>query len=156
MYNSNKLDPPSPGENDIVRAQAEWKQYKKDILEQNEYLSSFKKESEQDLVLLLSIEEIKSKISTLYNLHFNDNMWIYHNFKDAIVTCKVLSTTATFRTFAANEYPMFSWLSEPDETIKVKFLSGVKFDIIKTIEIMNNLFAERQLWLEYKGDINND
>lgn len=156
MYNSNKLDPPSPGENDIVRAQAEWKQYKKNILEQNEYLSSFKKESEQDLVLLLSIEEIKSKISTLYNLHFNDNMWIYHNFKDAIVTCKVLSTTATFHTFAANEYPMFSWLSESDETIEVKFLSGVKFDIIKTIEIMNNLFAERQLWLEYKGDINND
>lgn len=156
MYNSNKLDPPNPGENDIVRAQAEWKQYKKNILEQNEYLPSFNKDSDRDLALLLSIEEIKSKISTLYNLQFIDNMWIYHNFKDAIVVCKVLSTTATFRTFAKNEYPMFSWLSEPDETIEVKFLSSVKFDIVKTIEIMNNLFAERQLWLEYKGDINND
>lgn len=156
MYNSNKFDSPSPGENDIAKARTEWEQYKKNILEQNEYLSSFKKESDRDLALLLSIEEIKSKISTLYDLQFTENMWIYRNFKDAIVTCKVLSTTATFRTFAANEYPMFSWLSEPDETIEVKFLSSVKFDIVKTIEIMNNLFAERQLWLEYKGDTSND
>ena len=87
MYNSSKLDPPR--ENDVVHAQAEWEQYKKDILEQN-------------------------------------------------------------------KYPMFSWSFEPDETIEVKFLSGVKFDIIKTIEIMNNLFAERQLWLEYRGNISND
>ena len=83
-------------------------------------------------------------------------MWIYHNFKDAIVACKVLSTTATFRTFAENKYSIFSWKSEPDETVEVKFLSGAKFDIVKTIEIMNNLFADRQLWLEYRGDINND
>lgn len=154
MYNSSKLDPPR--ENDVVRAQAEWEQYKKDILEQNEYLSSFNKESDRDLALLLSIDDIKSKINTLYGLQFTDNMWIYNNFKDAIVTCKVLSTTTTFRTFAENKYPMFSWSFEPDETIEVKFLSGVKFDIIKTIEIMNNLFAERQLWLEYRGNISND
>lgn len=154
MYNSSKLDPPR--ENDVVRAQAEWEQYKKDILEQNEYLSSFNKESDRDLALLLSIDDIKSKINTLYGLQFTDNMWIYNNFKDAIVTCKVLSTTATFRTFAENKYPMFSWSFESDETIEVKFLSGVKFDIIKTIEIMNNLFAERQLWLEYRGNISND
>ena len=154
MYNSSKLDPPR--ENDVVRAQAEWEQYKKDILEQNEYLSSFNKESDRDLALLLSIDDIKSKINTLYGLQFTDNMWIYNNFKDAIVTCKVLSTTATFRTFAENKYPMFSWSFEPDETIEVKFLSGVKFDIIKTIEIMNNLFAERQLWLEYRGNISDD
>jgi len=154
MYNSSKLDPPR--ENDVVHAQAEWEQYKKDILEQNKYLSSFNKESDRDLALLLSIDDIKSKINALYGLQFTDNMWIYNNFKDAIVTCKVLSTTATFRTFAENKYPMFSWSFEPDETIEVKFLSGVKFDIIKTIEIMNNLFAERQLWLEYKGNISND
>ena len=156
MYNSSKFDSPNPGENDIVRAQSEWEQYKKNILEQNEYLSSFDKESDRDLALLLSIDDIKSKISMLYGLQFTDDMWIYRNFKDAIVACKVLSTTATFHTFAKNKYPMFSWLSEPNDTIEVKFLSGVTFDIIKTIEIMNNLFAERQLWLEYKGDINND
>lgn len=154
MYNSNKLDPPRG--NDIVRAQAEWEQEKKNILEQNKYLSSFNKESDRDLTLLLSIDEIKSKINTLYGLQLNGNMWIYRNFKDAMVTCKVLSTTATFHTFATNKYPMFSWLSEPDDTVEVKFLSGVTFDIIKTIEIMNNLFAERQLWLEYRGDTNND
>ena len=154
MYNSSKLDPPR--ENDVVRAQAEWEQYKKDILEQNEYLSSFNKESDRDLALLLSIDDIKSKINMLYGLQFTDNMWIYNNFKDAIVTCKVLSTTATFRTFAENKHPMLSWSFEPDDTIEVKFLSGVKFDIIKTIEIMNNLFAERQLWLEYRGNISND
>ena len=156
MYNSSKFDSPNPEENDIVRVHSEWEQYKKNILEQNEYLSSFDKESDRDLALLLSIDDIKSKISMLYGLQFTDNMWIYHNFKDAIVACKVLSTTTTFHTFAENKYPMLSWLSEPDDTVEVKFLSGVKFDIIKTIEIMNNLFAERQLWLEYKGDINND
>lgn len=154
MYNSSKLDPPRG--NDVVRAQAEWEQEKKNILAQNEYLSSFNKESDRDLALLLSIDEIKSKINTLYGLQFTDNMWIYRNFKDAMVTCKVLSTTTTFHTFAANKYPMFSWLSEPDDTLEVKYLSGVTFDIIKTIEIMNNLFAERQLWLDYRGDINND
>lgn len=154
MYNSNKLDPPRG--NDIVRAQTEWEQEKKRILEQNEYLSSFNKESDLDLTLLLSIDDIKSKINELYSFQINDNMWIYRNFKDAMVTCKVLSTTATFHTFARNKYPMFSWLSESDDIIEVKFLSGVTFDIIKTIEIMNNLFAERQLWLEYKGDNNND
>lgn len=154
MYNSSKLDPPRG--NDIVRAQAEWEQEKKNILAQNEYLSSFNKESDRDLALLLSIDEIKSKINALYGLQFTDNMWIYRNFKDAMVTCKVLSTTTSFQVFAANKYPMFSWLSEPNDTIEVKFLSGVTFDIIKTIEIMNNLFAERQLWLDYRGDINND
>lgn len=154
MYNSSKLDPPRG--NDVVRAQSEWEQEKKNILAQNEYLSSFNKESDRDLALLLSIDEIKSKINTLYGLQFTDNMWIYRNFKDAMVTCKVLSTTTTFHTFAANKYPMFSWLSEPDDTLEVKYLSGVTFDIIKTIEIMNNLFAERQLWLDYRGDINND
>lgn len=154
MYNSSKLDPPRG--NDVVRAQAEWEQEKKNITEQNEYLSSFNKESDRDLALLLSIDEIKSKINQLYGLQFTDNMWIYRNFKDAMVTCKVLSTTATFHTFATNKYPMFSWLSEPDDTVEVKFLSGVTFDIIKTIEIMNNLFADRQLWLEYRGDTNND
>ena len=153
MYNSNKL---VPRENDIICAQTEWEQEKKNILEKNEYLSSFNKESDRDLSLLLSIEDIKSKISALYDLQFTDNMWIYHNFKDAIVACKVLSTTATFRTFAENKYSIFSWKSEPDETVEVKFLSGAKFDIVKTIEIMNNLFADRQLWLEYRGDINND
>jgi len=154
MYNSSKLDPPRG--NDVVRAQAEWEQEKKNILAQNEYLSSFNKESDRDLALLLSIDEIKSKINTLYGLQFTDNMWIYRNFKDAMVTCKVLSTTTSFHMFATNKYPMFSWLSEPDDTIEVKYLSGVTFDIIKTIEIMNNLFAERQLWLDYRGDVNND
>jgi len=154
MYNSNKLDPPRG--NDVVRAQAEWEQEKKNIAEQNEYLSSFNKESDRDLALLLSIDEIKSKINKLYGLQFNDNMWIYHNFRDAMVTCKVLSTTTSFHVFAENRYPMYSWLSEPDEFIEVKYLSGVTFDIIKTIEIMNNLFADRQLWLEYRGDTNND
>ena len=153
MYN---LDKDYPEKDDIIRAQTEWEQEKKNILEKNKYLSSFNKESDRDLALLLSINDIKSKISTLYGLQFTDDMWIYHNFKDAIVTCKVLSATVTFCTFAANKYPMYSWLSVPNDTIEVKFLSGVKFDIIKTIEIMNNLFAERQLWLEYKGDINND
>lgn len=156
MYNSSKFDSPNPEENDIVRVYSEWEQYKKNILEQNEYLSSLSKESDQDLTLLLSINDIKSKINTLYGLQFTDNMWIYRNFKDAIVACKVLSKNLTFQEFAANKYPMFSWLSEPEDILEVKFLSGVKFDIIKTIEIMNNLFAERQLWLEYKGDINND
>ena len=156
MFNLSKLDSPSPGENDIVKVQSEWKQEKKNILEQNEYLSSFSKESDQDLALLLSIDDIKSKINALYGLQFTDNMWIYRNFKDAIVACKVLSTTATFRTFAESKYPMFSWLFEPNDTIEVKFLSGVKFDILKTIEVMNNLFAERQLWFDYKGDTNND
>ncbi len=154
MYNSSKLDPPRG--NDVVRAQAEWEREKKTILEQNEYLSSFSKESDRDLALLLSIDEIKSKINTLYGLQFTDNMWIYRNFKDAMVTCKVLSTTTTFHTFATNKYPMFSWLSEPDDTLEVKYLSGVTFDIIKTIEIMNNLFAERQIWLDYRGDISHD
>ena len=58
MYNSSKLDPPRG--NDVVRAQAEWEQEKKNIAEQNEYLSSFNKESDRDLALLLSIDEIKS------------------------------------------------------------------------------------------------
>ena len=51
---------------------------------------------------------------------------------------------------------MYSWTFGTDDTIEVKFLSSVKFDIIKTLEIMRNLFAEFQLWLEYKGDSNND
>ena len=56
MYNSNKL---VPRENDIICAQTEWEQEKKNILEKNEYLSSFNKESDRDLALLLSIEDIK-------------------------------------------------------------------------------------------------
>ena len=153
MYNLNK---DYPEENDIVQAQVEWEQEKKNILEQNKYLSSLNKESDRDLTLLLSVDEIKSKINALYGLQFTDNTWIYFNFKDAIVTCKVLSKNLTFQEFASIKYPMYSWLSVQNDTVEVKFLSGVKFDIIKTVEIMNNLFAERQLWLEYKGDINND
>ena len=154
MYNLNK---DLPEEDDIIRAQTEWEQEKKNILEQNEYLSSFSKESDRDLTLLLSVDNIKSKINTLYGLQFHDNMWIYRNFKDAIVACKVLSKNLTFQEFASTKYPMYSWLSSvPNDTVEVKFLSGVKFDILKTIEIMNNLFAERQLWFDYKGDINND
>lgn len=156
MYNSSKFDSPNPEKNDIIRAQSEWEQEKKNILEQNEYLSSLSKESDRDLTLLLSADDIKSKIATLYGIQSINNIWIYRNFKDAIVACKVLSRNLTFREFASTKYPTYSWLSEPNDTIEVKFLSGVTFDIIKTIEIMNNLFAERQLWLEYKGDINND
>lgn len=154
MYNLNK-DPPE--EDDIIRAQTEWEQEKKNILEQNEYLSSFSKESDRDLTLLLSIDNIKSKINALYGLQFHDSMWIYRNFKDAIVACKVLSKNLTFQEFASTKYPMYSWLSSvPNDTVEVKFLSGVKFDILKTLEIMKSLFAELQLWLEYKGDDNND
>lgn len=154
MYNLNK---DYPDKDDIIRAQTEWEQEKKNILEQNEYLSSFSKESDRDLTLLLSVDNIKSKINTLYGLQFHDNMWIYRNFKDAIVACKVLSKNLTFQEFASTKYPMYSWLSSvPNGTVEVKFLSGVKFDIIKTLEIMRNLFAEFQLWVEYKGDSNND
>lgn len=154
MYNLNK---DLPEEDDIIQAQTEWEQEKKNILEQNEYLSSFSKESDQDLTLLLSVDDIKSKINTLYGLQFHDNMWIYHNFKDAIVACKVLSKNLTFQEFVSTKYPMYFWLSSvPNDTVEVKFLSGVKFDILKTLEIMKNLFAELQLWLEYKGDNNND
>lgn len=154
MYNLNK---DYPEKDDIIQAQTEWEQEKKNILEQNEYLSSFSKESDQDLTLLLSIDNIKSKINALYGLQFHDNMWIYRNFKDAIVACKVLSRNLTFQEFASTKYPMYSWLSSvPNDTVEVKFLSGVKFDILKTLEIMKNLFAELQLWLEYKGDNNND
>ena len=63
MYNLNK---DLPEEDDIIRAQTEWEQEKKNILEQNEYFSSLSKESDQDLTLLLSVDDIKSKISTLY------------------------------------------------------------------------------------------
>ena len=154
MYNLNK---DLPEEDDIIRAQTEWEQEKKNILEQNEYLSSLSKESDQDLTLLLSVDDIKSKIATLYGIQSINNIWIYHNFKDAIVACKVLSRNLTFREFASTKYPTYSWLSSvPNDTVEVKFLSGVKFDIIKTLEIMKNLFAEFQLWLEYKGDSNND
>lgn len=154
MYNLNK---DYPEKDDIIQAQTEWEQEKKNILEQNEYLSSFSKESDRDLTLLLSVDNIKSKINTLYGLQFHDNMWIYRNFKDAIVACKVLSKNLTFQEFASTKYPMYSWLSSvPNDTVEVKFLSGVKFDILKTLEIMKNLFAELQLWLEYKGDNNND
>ena len=154
MYNS--LGKNYPEKNDIIQAQVEWEQEKKNCLEQNKYLSSFSKESDQDLTLFLSVDEIKSKINALYDLQCTDDIWIYRNFKDAIVACKVLSKNLTFHEFASFKYPTYSWLSVPNDTIEVKFLSNVKFDIIKTIEIMNNLFAERQLWLEYKGDINND
>lgn len=154
MYNLNK---DYPEKDDIIQAQTEWEQEKKNILEQNGYLSSFSKESDRDLTLLLSVDNIKSKINTLYGLQFHDNMWIYRNFKDAIVACKVLSKNLTFQEFASTKYPMYSWLSSvPNDTVEVKFLSGVKFDILKTLEIMKNLFAELQLWLEYKGDNNND
>ena len=153
MYNLNK-DPPE--EDDIIRAQTEWKQEKKNILEQNEYLSSLSKESDQDLTLLLSVDEIKSKLNALYSLQFTDNTWIYYNFKDAIVACKVLSKNLTFQEFVSIKYPMYSWLSVPNDTIEVKFLSNAKFDIIKTLEIIDNLFAERQLWLEYRGNTIND
>src|SRR5574344_155942 len=154
MYNLNK---DYPEDDDIIRAQTEWEQEKKNILEQNEYLSSFSKESDRDLTLLLYVENIKSKINTLYGLQFHDNMWIYRSFKDAIVACKVLSKNLTFQEFASAKYPMYSWLSSvPNDTVEVKFLSGVKFDILKTLEIMKNLFAELQLWWEYKGDNNND
>lgn len=154
MYNLNK---DYPEEDDIIQAQTEWEQEKKNILEQNEYLSSFSKESDRDLTLLLSVDDIKSKINTLYGLQFHDNMWIYRNFKDAIVACKVLSKNLTFQEFASTKYPMYSWLSSvPNDTVEVKFLSGVKLDILKTLEIMKNLFAEFQLWVEYKGDNNND
>lgn len=153
MYNLNK---DYPENNNIVQAQVEWEQEKKNILKQNEYLSSFNKESDRDLTLLLSIDDVKSKINALYGLQFADNTWIYYNFKDAIVSCKVLSKNLTFQEFASIKYPMYSWQSIPNDTIEVKFLSGAKFDVIKTIEIMNNLFAERQLWLDYKGDFNND
>ena len=154
MYDLNK---DLPEEDNIIRAQTEWEQEKKNILEQNEYLSSFSKESDRDLTLLLSVDDIKSKINTLYGLQFHDNMWIYRNFKDAIVACKVLSKNLTFQEFASTKYPMYSWLSSvPKDTVEVKFLSGVKFDILKTLEIMKNLFAEFQLWVEYKGDNNND
>ena len=68
-----------------------------------------------------------------------------------------LSKNLTFQEFASTKYPMYSWLSSvPKDTVEVKFLSGVKFDILKTLEIMKNLFAEFQLWVEYKGDNNND
>jgi hypothetical protein len=154
MYNSNKLG--RPKENDLARAKVAWEQEKKDILARNEYLSSFNKESDRDLTLLLSVDDIKEKIYRLYDIHFHDVTWIYDHFKDAMVTCKVLSSITTFRTFATSKYPMFFWLSEPDDKVELKFLSGVTFDIVKTIEIMNNLFADRQLWLEYKGDNNND
>ena len=153
MYNLNK---DYPEKDDIIQAQTEWEQEKKNILEQNEYLSSFSKESDRDLTLLLSVDNIKSKINTLYGLQFHDNMWIYRNFKDAIVACKVLSKNLTFQEFASTKYPMYSWTFGADDIIEVKFLSSVKFDIIKTLEIMKNLFAELQLWLEYKGDNNND
>lgn len=153
MYNLNK---DYPDKDDITRAQTEWEQEKKNILEQNEYLSSLSKESDRDLTLLLSVDNIKSKINTLYGLQFHDNMWIYRNFKDAIVACKVLSKNLTFQEFASTKYPMYSWTFGADDTVEVKFLSGVKFDILKTLEIMKNLFAEFQLWLEYKGDNNND
>ena len=153
MYNLNK---DYPEENDIVQAKVEWEQEKKNILEQNKYLSSFNKDSDRDLTLLLSIDEIKSKLNALYSLQFTDNTWIYYNFKDAIVACKVLSKNLTFQEFASIKYPMYSWLSVPNDTIEVKFLSNAKFDIIKTLEIIDNLFAERQLWLEYRGNTIND
>lgn len=154
MYNSNKLDPPIG--DIIVRAQAEWEQEKKNILKRNEYLSSFEKKSDKDLTLLLSVSEIREKISDVFDVHYINDEWVYDHFKDAIEVCKVLSTTTTFLEYAGNKYPMYSWVAEPNETIEVKFLSNVKFDIIKTIEIMNNLLAERRLWIEYKGDIVND
>ena len=153
MYNLNK---DYPEENDIVQAKVEWEQEKKNILEQNKYISSFNKDSDRDLTLLLSIDEIKSKLNALYSLQFTDNTWIYYNFKDAIVACKVLSKNLTFQEFASIKYPMYSWLSVPNDTIEVKFLSNAKFDIIKTLEIIDNLFAERQLWLEYRGNTIND
>ena len=153
MYNLNK---DYPEEDDIIRAQTEWEQEKKNILEQNEYLSSLSKESDQDLTLLLSVDDIKSKIATLYGIQSINNIWIYHNFKDAIVACKVLSKNLTFQEFASTKYPMYSWTFGANDTIEVKFLSSVKFDIIKTLEIMRSLFAEFQLWLEYKGDSDND
>ena len=71
MYNLNK---DYPEKDDIIQAQTEWEQEKKNILEQNEYLSSFSKESDRDLTLLLSVDNIKSKINTLYGLQFHDNM----------------------------------------------------------------------------------
>lgn len=155
MYNSTKLEPPRG--NDLTRAQSEWEQEKKSILARNEYLASFNKESDRDLTLLLSVDEIKEKIYRVYGIHFTDVTWIYDYFKDAMVTCKVLSTTADFHTFATNKYPDFSWpLELKNDIVEVKFLSGISFDIIKTIEIMNSIFAERQLWLEYRGDISND
>ena len=153
MYNLNK---DYPEENDIVQAKVEWEQEKKNILEQNKYIYSFNKDSDRDLTLLLSIDEIKSKLNALYSLQFTDNTWIYYNFKDAIVACKVLSKNLTFQEFASIKYPMYSWLSVPNDTIEVKFLSNAKFDIIKTLEIIDNLFAERQLWLEYRGNTIND
>lgn len=154
MYNSTKLDPPR--ESDAEKARSEWQKEKENFLKRNEYLSSFKKESDKDLTLLLSASEIREKIGDVFDIHYINDEWVYDRFKDAMEVCKVLSTTTSFLEYAEQKYPMYSWVAEPDETIEVKYLSNVKFDIIKTIEIMNNLLAERRLWIEYKGDIVND
>lgn len=154
MYNSTKLD--LPRESEVEKVRSEWQKEKENFLKRNEYLSSFEKESDKDLTLLLSVSEIKEKIGDVFDVHCINDEWVYDRFKDAMEVCKVLSTTTSFLEYAAHKYPMYSWLTEPDETIEVKYLSNVKFDIIKTIEIMNNLLAERRLWIEYKGDIIND
>lgn len=154
MYNSTKLDPPR--ENDVEKARSEWQKEKENFLKRNEYLSSFEKESDKDLTLLLSASEIREKIGDVFDIHYINDEWVYDHFKDAMEVCKILSTTTSFLEYASHKYPTYSWVAEPDETIEVKYLSNVKFDIIKTIEIMNNLLAERRLWIEYKGDIIND
>lgn len=154
MYNSTKLA--SPRESEVEKVHSEFQKEKENFLKKNEYLSSFEKESKKDLTLLLSVEEIKAKIADIFDIQCINDEWIYSHFKDAIEVCKVLSTTTSFHEFAEHKYPMYSWVTEPDETIEVKYLSNVKFNIIKTIEIMNSLLAERRLWIEYKGDIIND
>ncbi len=135
----------------------EWIAFKDQNEKRKKALNKFLCVSNKDTTLFLSIKEIIDKIYSLVGVSVTQD-WVIENFKESLVEFKIQYKNLTFKEFISNtdHERVFDYFQRVNPTILDNSIEAItyidaKFLPLKTIEIMNEILADRLIWKDYNG-----
>lgn len=160
MFNSKDTKSSSLGNYDYSDLSKDYIQKWASFKEETEKRKSFYKDflnikKDKDTTLCLTLEEINSKIKLLTGVLVDDD-WTLKNFKESLVEFQIDYKIMDFKSTISSSPLLIDWFYHHSPSIlddKIDAISYVyaKFDPLKTIQIMDNLLADRIIWNEYNG-----
>ena len=136
-----------------------WQKFTEDQEKRKHILKDLVKMTTKDVTLLLTTKDIILKIRELIGVEVTDD-WVFEHFKDAIECFEINYAIMKFRDFiqASDEINSFYkskiLAAYMQDEPQVEAISSVyaKFDIYKSLEILQDLISMRLMWKEYKGE----
>ena len=160
MFNSKDTKSSSLGNYDYSdlskKSIQKWISFKEETDKRKSFYKDFLNiKKDKDTTLCLTLEDINLKIKLLTGVLVDED-WILKNFKESIVEFQIDYKIMDFKS-TIESYPLLTdWFYHHNPSIlddKIDAISYVyaKFDPLKTIQIMDNLLADRIIWNEYNG-----